>query len=386
MRGLVVIIDGCNKEYIDEKNTPFLYYLKEKGGYSRINVTPTFAQRVEIMSGKSPTTTDTFVDFCYNPECSPFRFLKYLKTPTNLKPRKRMIRRLLKRLSYLISAYRTDYINIPLSLLPYFSLNKSIIEFRRKEKQRSDDHLFGFLEKNGFKVEYVYGTISGIMRKLDKCSINENHVLILHYGDTDKVGHKYGPDSLEMKKKLKSVSTSVKEIYNSAVFNFIVVFGDHNMVEVKRNIDLWRQLKGLDVKLIEDYLVFLNSPMARFWFNNKYAKRKVEEFLSSLDCGKICTKEELKERGIPIDEKYGQLIFWMKKGTNISPDFYHFSGIKGMHGYLDDPAETPLIVFHRNGEIKLQKKGKLRDIAPTILDLLSLRSPHMEGKSLLGKK
>lgn len=385
MNSLVVIVDGCNKEYIDEKITPFLYNLKEKGGYSRINVTPTFAHRVEIMCGNSPLTTDTFVDFCYSPESSPFWFLKFLKPPIALKQRGRIIRSALNRLAYLISGHRTDFINIPLALLPYFFLNKSILEFGRKERERSNDHLLGILERNGFRVRFIHGTMRTITRRLENHSVGENEVLMIHYTDTDEIGHEYGPNSLEMKKILKSISVSVETIYSSGKFDFVVIFGDHNMVEVKRNIDLWAQLNNLDVKLIEDYLVFLNSPMARFWFRNNYPKKKVEEFLSSLNCGKIATKKELKEREIPTDEKYGQLIFWMKKGTNISPDFYHVSEIKGMHGYLDDVAETPLIVFHKSKEIRLKAKGKLRDIAPTILDLLDIESKPVEGKSLVIK-
>lgn len=388
MSGLVIIIDGCNVDYIDKSITPFLYDLKERGGFSKLVASPCFANRAEIMTGNLPSTTDTFDDFCYDPENSPFKILKLLKTPISLRQRNPLFRKVISMLFALIFRYYVDIINIPLPFLPYFSLNKSTIALLKKEKERSEGHLFGILEKNGFKVTFIYGTTESIIRKMRKYSVNKNEILILHFGDTDHVGHKYGPNSLELQKTLKSISLYVKEIYNSiGLFDFIAVFGDHNMVEVKNNVNLWKELMKLDVKPIEDYFVFLSSTMACFWFKNEHARKTIEKFLSSLDYGRIATKKELKERGIPTDKKHGELIFWVRKGLNISPNFYLIEPIKGMHGYLDDQIETPLIVFHKSKKIKLEPKGRLVDIAPTLIDLLSIEHKyyHMDGKTLLIK-
>jgi len=385
MRGLVVIIDGCNIEYIDATTTPFLHHLKKQGGFSRITVTPSFANRVEIMTGNSPATTDTFVDFCYDPENSPFKILKFLKTPINLKQRRSIFRKVLAALSYLTCGYGVNPVNIPLSFLPYFSPNKSIIEFIRKERERDESHLFGILEKNGFKVTFIYGSVEYIRERLKRYSTSKDEILFIHYGDSDKTGHKYGPNSMEIREVLRIISESIKDINNSlGPFDFIAIFGDHNMVEVKNTINIWERLMKLNVKPLKDYLFFLNSPMVRFWFNNEYAKEKIRDFLTSLSCGRIITEKELKERELPIDMKYGEIIFWMKKGWHITPDFYHMSKIKGMHGYIDDLSETPLIIFNRHEKIKLKAKGKLKDIAPTLLDILNIKcSKYMEGSSLL---
>jgi len=110
---------------------------------------------------------------------------------------------------------------------------------------------------------------------------------------------------------------------------------------------------------------------------------KIRKFLGSLnEYGKIITKEELRRWEIPVDKKYGDIIFCVKKGVNISPDFYHVSEVKGMHGYFYD-AKTPLIIFNKNKKIELKKEGKLRDVMPTILDLLSIKHEETDGRSLV---
>ena len=381
-----MIIDGCNPEYINEEATPFLYALKEKGGYMEISFTPTFANRVEIFTGKSPRTTDTFVDFCYDPKRSPFKFLKFLRKKVTLKNRSPTVRKLLSLCSFLSSGFFVDPINIPLSFLPYFSLNESMIKFLNDERKRTEEHLFGVLEREGFEVDFLYGTTVGVMKRVMGMLHGERKVLFVHFGETDGIGHKCGPNSPEMRKTLRLISAAIKKIFESGKFDFIFVFGDHNMVQVHENLNLWQGLRKLEIKPLQDYIFFLNSPMARFWFRNERAEEIVKEHLSSLKCGKVVTKKELKKREIPVHEKYGELIFWMKKGINISPDFYHTQKVKGMHGYLDEDARVPFIAFRKDGELRMRKRGRLRDIAPTLLDLLGVRSERMEGRSLLKRK
>jgi len=385
MSCLIIILDACNENYINRNLTPFLHSLRETGGYAKIKTTPTFASRVELFTGNSPLTTDTFVDFVYNPKSSPFRFLKLLKTPINLRKRRMISRKLLMRLSYLASGLKVDPVNIPLALLPYFDFNESFRKFLIKEKERSENHFFGVLKDNEFDAKFIYGEESVIEEKVKTVSIGEKEVIILHFVILDRVGHKHGPNSLEIKESLKSIDGSIKKIFDflKSDIDFVVIFADHNMVQIEKNINLWEKLGEIDAKLVVDYLVFLNSPMCRFWFKDRMIGEKIRKFLGSLnEYGKIITKEELRIWEIPVDKKYGDIIFCVKKGVNISPDFYHLGEIKGMHGYFCD-ANIPFIIFHKNKKIELEEKGKLRDIMPTILDVLNIRHEGMDGRSLL---
>ena len=384
---ILIIIDGCNEDYINEKTTPFLYSLKYRSSYISMEVTPSFATRVELFTGNSPKTTDTFVDFCLGPNILPFQVLRVLKPPNKLDTSYNHVP-ILTVLYFVFTGIWIDFANIPLSLLPHFCINESIKKNKKAEKRGVPDNLMGILKSNGFKVNFIYGNTKTINSKVMRYAASDKEVIILHYGETDQIGHQYGPYSLEMQEALSLIDESVKNVYElfKSKLDLIMIFGDHNMVEITDSVNLWEKLQQLDVKLIKDYLVFLNSPLARFWFENKVAEQKINTLLESLHkYARVVTKEELRQKRLPVDNKYGELIFWANKGINFSPDFYHSAEIKGMHGYFDDFAFTPLIIWNKDRKVLLQKRCKMQDVTPTILNFFGLDYSGMDGKSLLIK-
>jgi len=397
MSCLLVIIDGCNENYISEKTTPFLHRLKHNSTYISMQVSPGFTTRVELFTGKSPGTTDSFADFCFGPNALPFQVFRVLKPPDKLDASANLISpsfsrpkgnpvSVLTALYFAFTGVWIDFANIPLSLLPYFRVNESIKKYKRSEKKRIPNNLMGILSDNGFKVSFIYGTAASISSKITKYTAGDKEVIILHYGETDHIGHEYGPNSIEIKRTLGAIDESVKNVYEllKTKLDQFMVFSDHDMTEITDSVNLWERLQQLDVRPIKDYLVFLNSPMARFCFRNKEAEQKIRALLGSLrKYGGEITKEELAQRGLPADNKYGELIFWAHKGINFSPDFYHAAQIKGMHGYFDDAASIPLIIRSRDRKVLPQKRCKIRDITPTVLDFLNLDYSEMDGKSLL---
>ncbi len=408
MLSILIIIDGCNEDYINERSMPFLFSVKQKSKYLSMEITPSFATRIELLSGRSPQTTDTFTDFCFGQPILPFRLLKIFPLPKNLfrhknsinlKPLWRFLYYLKHRtwveqkdISILTGIYFAftgiwiDFAKIPISLLPYFSISESVQKRKKTEKLGASDNLMGILKKNGFKVESIYGTAEHINKKMSRCALRDDQVIVLHYGETDCFGHKYGPNSPEVKEVIGSIDKSIKYIYElvESKLEFLVVMGDHNMVEVVDNVDLWQELQQLDAKLAKDYLVFLSSPMARFWFEKEEARKEVRSLLRSLGkYGREVSKDELRQKRLPVNDKYGELIFWANKGINFSPDFYHSSKVKGMHGYFDDSSVTPLLIWSKK-ELKFSKsRCKMQDVTPTILNLLSVNYSEMDGESLI---
>lgn len=392
MSCLIIILDGCREDYISQEMTPFLSHLKSLGSYTKLDVSSSFYTPAEIFTGNSPITTDTLFDFCFDPEGSPFKFCRLIKLPMNLRrgnaKREKILNRLMINVNLLLTRNWVDFPpNLPVPLLPYFSVNPSQVRFHKSEREQSTEHLFGILKENGFSFERVSGHASSIMERMRGRTVSETDVLLLHYQELDKLGHEYGPTSAVVEKALKQIDASIEEIYGvlREGIDFVMVFGDHGMEPVEQNIDLWSELKKLSVKIPRDYLVFLNSPVARFWFRNDKAREEVREFLHSWGkYGREVPKDELRERGIPSHEKYGEIIFWLKNGVVINPDFYHETLIKGMHFYLDSPESTALILFHREKKVKLSHEGRLRDVMPTILELLDIGgSVNRDGKSLV---
>ncbi len=389
---LLIILDGCREDYIDRELTPFLNKLKNKGSYTSLDVTSSFYTVAEISTGNSPITTDTSFDFCFDPANSPFKFFRYMKLPLSLRygniRRERFIRNLMCKIYSIVTHNWVDFPpNIPITILPYFNVNQSLIRFQKAEREESRETLFGIFRENGFDFQSISGYAPSIQKQMVERPYGEKHVLMLHYIELDKIGHQYGPNSEEVKVSLRDIDYSIGEVYRDLgeQVDFIMVFGDHNMEEIEAHIDMWEELKKLNVKIPEDYLVFLNSPVARFWFNNDKARREVKKLLGSLkQYGRVISKKELEERRLPSNEKYGEVIFWLKKGAAIVPDFYHEYPVKGMHFFFDSAASAPLMLLHEGKTVKLRKDGKLIDVMPTILDLLDIQdNQKRDGRSLV---
>lgn len=390
MSCLLVLIDACREDNISPELTPFIYSLKERGACSKLDFMSSFNARVELLTGNSPLTTDTMYDYCLATGKSPLRWLRFLKPPARLrsgnKLREYVIRRVGTRLNRLFTGSVVGIApNIPLALLPYFSINHAFDRFMEQERKLDPGHLFGAWNKHGYDYRFICGDAGYITRNLQKPTPAVKYALLLHYEDLELFGHEEGPFSDRKPDALKAIDASVQRIYQrfESDIEFIAVFGDHNMEEVREQIDLWVELQKLSVKMPQDYLVFLNSPVARFWFYHEKAREEIRQFLNTLgEYGREIPPEELQERGLSADPKYGELIFWLKKGVNITPDFYHEININGMHHYFDNPARTPFILFHRDKRFELREDGKLRDVMPTVLELLKIPS-RVDGESLI---
>ncbi len=362
MKILLIIIDAFNEKYLEQ--TSYLESLNK----SRMLINPTFANRIDLLTGKYPETTDTFVDFVLKRKDSIFS--NFLPKKLKIKKRNIWIKRIIERLT------GENYHNIPLFLFPYFKINDSYKEILRQEKYLSIKHPFGILNKNDYKTDFFWGTTNEINNFFKKFSFAKNHLLILHYSELDYLGHKFGTNSIEIENALKNIENSIKNISKSKI-DYTFITSDHGMENINKNIDLVKEFKKLKSKPVRDYLFFLNSPLARFWFKNNKARNEVQNLLKKLDYGKIIEKKELQKNNLPVSKKYGELIFWCKKGFNINPDFYNAKKIKAMHGYLEK-SYVPFL----SPDKKLKNTGNIIDVMPTIFDLLKLKY-NFDGKSSL---
>jgi predicted AlkP superfamily pyrophosphatase or phosphodiesterase len=186
---------------------------------------------------------------------------------------------------------------------------------------------------------------------------------LVHVGELDGLGHRYGPHPELFQDSLREIDAWVHGTFDSATkrklaLNLIIV-SDHGMFDVKDTVDIERKLELIPLKVPEDYLYFLDSTIARFWFFNAKAKRLVEEILSTVPNGHILSQQE-KEK-LKIDFKlnnfYGELLFWVDKGYMIFPNFFQSitqDKTSGMHGYIDD--EDGALIIHSSA-------GILRDVS-----------------------
>ena len=142
--------------------------------------------------------------------------------------------------------------------------------------------------------------------------------------DLDKIAHKYGTKSDEVKNCVKKNDDRLRKM------DFDLIMSDHGMVDVKETIEVPFSNKCL-----------IDSTLARYWGNVDEIKKKLP-----LKKGKI----------INWNKKYGDLIFLANPGVLIFPNSRQKKvSDKAMHGY-DKQCNGFYIVKKENKRKNLDMK------------------------------
>jgi hypothetical protein len=256
-------------------------------------------------------------------------------------------------------------------------------------------NLFKILETH----EVLFEVVGAKARDLpDSSKVVKKHsprreVMFLNYfiGDVDHLSHEHGQESSETVKRLKVIDEILREKYTKfeKMFNdfYFIVFSDHghsNVEDVVNLEEIFRKRK----KKLQNYIHFIDSNYARFWFRSLEEEEEVRKVLSELeDKGFILTEEHLKKYHAEMpDKRYGDLIFYLDKpsvffGKEISTLGRRVSAPVSMHGYLPDYSDSDGVLVSNK---KLKKSiAILQDIAPSILQALGLRVPdYMDGEPI----
>jgi len=285
---------------------------------------------------------------------------------------------------------------IPSQLLRYFS-PKLTKEFSEENSLGHVPTIFDVLRANGMSYEIKMpatrsekAVISDIVNRIDERKMPD--LAVIHLCSLDLIGHNFGVSSSNVKRAVKSIDKQMYRIIRSIRFSsekiILIILSDHGMSPVNHTIDLSRILSPLFLKLGKDYLVFLDSTMARFWFFNERARKLICERLSMLKCGRILHKSDLQKLRINnIGREYGELIFALREGYTIFPDFFRkYCPPKGMHGYALPSYDAPILIIcasHLPVNFKRKQVVRFVDIIPTMFELLDLPTPPTcQGESL----
>jgi predicted AlkP superfamily pyrophosphatase or phosphodiesterase len=383
---VMIELDAFRFDYLDQHSTPFLWELSQKGISGRLQPTFGFEPDGAYLAGLYPDECDGGAQFWYDPENSPFRNLGSWTRILNLLPdfgqkvTRKGIEKLLGKAngSPVFSSAR-----VPFHLLKYFSFPLATrIDRIRFSKGKT---IFELLESQGktwffhaapeYKVDIGSVKAQIASELLPPCPFG-----LIHVGDLDRVGHQYGPDSQERRSAAKKVDSGLKEIYGLLEERFLSVhfllFGDHGMVKVKELLDVQKALGGLDLRVGKDYLVFLDSTMARFWFFTKDAGKIISETLLSLRGGHVLTQEERVKYHLQYGHnRFGDLIFLADPGVLIFPNFYQNKNpVKGMHGYMPEYSEQQSAFVLASPRVTERKECStavdMRCLYATVTDLL----------------
>ena len=375
MKKLIIIcLDSFKYEYLEK--TEFLRKFAEKNQYGKLQ--PIFGYTgitISLLTGKTPEEHGIFTSmkFSENSNLKKYGILSTFDNTSFEKSARTAINLHFNLMNFL---KKKKLYKIP----PCLPLNKiKYFDFSQKENFYDKNafkfpSLFDYIRKKGIDFSYNEWPIHATSRKrkIDLFMNNDKNkvkkllkrikkypITWVHLWDLDTITHKYGPDSKEVERKIKEIDETCKKIITTNKDANFLFWSDHGMVPITEIINL---KKEVDLK---NCLYFLDSTLARFWFNSEEKKAKVIEQLKKLP-GKILTKKDMKELDVNFEnKKYGDLIFLANPGVLIFPNFWNkYAPEKSMHGYIPSIGEQQgfYILTKKNGKKDMKIINLLKDL------------------------
>jgi Type I phosphodiesterase / nucleotide pyrophosphatase len=401
---LFIILDGARADYVRPETMPFLHGLSRNALSGSLESTAGFAQRSAVFSGLHPDTSGHFSQFVFDPENSPFKWVRALgPLGKAVKPRKAMFpaRKAIERITtWRTGATEADPAWIPPQYLPYFATCGDRAPLDAPGALGSPS-LFDLCREAGLTYRYFANPVAGDDDQTHELLARELReggpagFYVVRFSVADEVGHAQGPASAELAKvhlpkldrRLAGLHAALAAGYESWDF---LVCGDHGMSAIERRVDVLAALREhCRAAPGKDYVVLVNSTLAMFWYLTEKGQREVEAVLTRIPGTHVVAEAERRRRRIPLERSCGDRLLAAEPGVLLSPDHFHAAEtvVNGMHGYLDQREEGHgLLVLARSGDRAAGTVGlrPLVDTFPTLCALLGLPvPPGQEGVSLL---
>ncbi len=398
-----VIMDAGRADYVRADSMPFLHGLSAQAVRGSFESPPGFAQRTVLFTGRYPDTSGNFSAFAFDPDASPFRWVRGLGPLGNLvRPRRILFpaRWAIAKVTHVTTgAYHADPAWIPPRFLPFFRPCEDMRPIHEHGALGAMS-LFDLCRAAGLRYRYLAHPVSGddddvcatLVRELRAGTPYDLYVAQL--STTDQMGHVHGPFSDAMQKgflrdldgKLASIHAALAAGYDSWD---LFVCGDHGMAPVRRRIDLLAAVAQADARPGKDYVLFVNSTLGVLWYLTERGRREVEAVLPRIPGTRLVSEVERRGLRIPTERRWGDRMVAADPGVLFWPDYFHVtdSTILGMHGYLDKIDEAHgmavLASSHKSAPLDVGLRP-LVDVFPTLCGLLGLPVPDgQEGKDLL---
>ena len=424
---LFIVLDAFRHDYIDAVDTPFLYSKIITGIYGeKLKSVSGFTQRSALYTGTTGSENCMLTMYTFDAENSPFSFLRDNPQFKKFSIEKHwwdkvLSFRLVERVKNVLErrseqeksaylrwikkevrnyAHHAPLAHMPLGLLPEIGVSEDVrpIYLPGAFKEES---IFDVFVRHNIEYEYLmYPVVDGDDSATWEAFINKKDsnakIILALFSDSDMKIHHCGPSSPKRHEVTREIDRKLREItrhYDDS--STWIVIGDHGMTDVVEELDVPALLAPLEKKMRaqmkRDYLVFLDSTMARFKWITKGGQEFLDEVLqlpALLEKGQFVNERVANEHSIPIhDRRYGDLIWWAHNGVLLFPDYFHDRSThdKGMHGY--DPNHEDMKGFFlafgaRITPCKLDQLN-LIDVCPTICDLVNVPYPrHNRGISV----
>jgi hypothetical protein len=302
-----------------------------------------------ILSGLSPAENGIWNLVYYDPEHSPFRWMRRFSFLPYKLLDNRLGRRLMTELGRRALGLGPGFdCCVSPKLLPWFNWGerRNIYEEGGLGATPSIfDQLAG--QQIPYRVySYQHATDHQILAKATT-DVEQDRAgfFFLYLSEFDSFLHMHCNDPEKIAGKLAWYEQSLQRLFAAALRRDpeakFFLFSDHGMTPVRRHYDLAADIGLCRLRMPQDYLSVYDSTMARFWFFSGQARVAITDCLRRVPCGRLLADDELRQLGVFFpDNRYGEAILLMEPGTLISTSGFNGAGWKpaGMHGYHpDDP-------------------------------------------------
>jgi hypothetical protein len=371
---LLLILDAFSDRYL--KFAPYLSKLCKE--YYCSTIKPIFAYegiRTAILTGLDTHESGVWHDKIFIPEGRKELKIRVLRSLISLEDKISPTDYMNKALRFLLyKIFREDYGTphlIPPEYLEYFTTHK--------HENKDIPDLFQILEEHNIKSAWIEPKLNSMERRALKDTINlfkKYDFMVVKLNSLDRLGHKYGPLSTEVRERVKYLDSIVEEaisMLQSKINNFsFIIMSDHGMTPVEKTIDIEEILeKETRIKPLRDYIPYVGSTFASFYILNKKAEGIINEMLQSIgEYGKILSEKEVELLGINR-ELYGHIIFTLNEKIVFHPNFFQKREIpKGMHGYAFPRYDNAIFIALNTPHDSISLSLKYTDVFNTIIKIL----------------
>ncbi len=361
---LMILLDGFRHDYLCY--TSYLQRLGRASLVGRFMEPFGFCPRPAYFGGLNPAQSGFTNMFWLDPANSPFSAARFLdleavrSLPSLQDSARRFVEDLARSRCSRFAASYISSLAIPLPYLHLFDVTEKAAPWDPDVGYRS---IFHALDEKGIPwFECSWPQFSGLKAPADSEILEhtigrltgEHAFAFIHFGSLDGIGHAFGAGSRECVDAVKRLDRLVENMVHHCSLCHdrlnVIIFGDHGMVTVAKNVDVSRSLAETGLAPGRDFFHFIDSTMVRFWFATRGARRIVEERLAALPEGYVVNETIRQQLGTAgCDPRNGELFFLAHPGVQFFPNFFQSTGAppKGMHGYHPDcPDNQALFLLH----------------------------------------
>ena len=388
---LLILVDALRYDYADS-SMPFLSSLVKEGFSASVIETCAFQTRPAYLAGLEPDESDICHLFQRTLEHSHFDFTRpFLPLLRGLDESMvdGLLRRVLKRIARVRARNRGEYAaaevmdtaRIPLHLLHQFALS----EVRHTDDPHvfpGRETLFDKIRARGLTYQWIgyprhYGSSSVILNAVRNAP--KADLTYIHLSELDWVGHRFGPESQEMKEARESMDSILRDLADPVLHagGKVAIFGDHGMVEVRGLFDARTLVESRCLVKGEGPLCFFDSTQIRLWYPSREIQEKSRDSLKNNSHGHLLSTEERRRLHLNFSHnRYGDDIFVVNGGLIVHPSYFERTHPpKGMHGYLPDVVDNRALVVTAGGSTRRSPDAPIAmvELFSLFLDLFDLR-------------